>query len=115
VQEAAISNAARDLAGLGYRTDYRCISGADAGAHHQRDRWWLVAHPYDEGEFRRALNAEVAELQTLCRGVWGPANYARAIRVPDGLPDRMDRLARLGNAVIPMIPNEIGRAIMAMA
>jgi len=115
VQEAAIANAARDLKGLGYKTDHRCISGANAGADHQRNRWWLVAHPYDESKFRSALDAEVAELQALCRSVWGSANYARAIRVSDGVPNRMDRLGRLGNAVIPMIPNAIGRAIMALA
>src|SRR3954471_712240 len=38
VQEEAVSNAARDLNGFGYRTHRRRISGADAGADHQRDR-----------------------------------------------------------------------------
>lgn len=113
VQEAAIANAARDLGGLGYGTHYRCISADDAGADHQRDRWWLIAHANDEGEFRSSLNAEVAELSAFCRGLWGPRNYARAIRVPDGLSDRVDRLRALGNAVMPQIPEMIGRAILA--
>ena len=30
----------------------------------------------------------------------------------DGIPQRVDRLARLGNAVVPEIPEIIGRAIM---
>lgn len=111
VSEKAIANAAGDLAQLGYRTDHRCISADAAGADHQRDRWWLCAHPHDEGEFRRALDAEVAQLPALCRGLWGPGNYARAVRVPDGVPNRMDRLISLGNAVIPAIPEAIGRAI----
>ena len=113
VQEAAIANAARNLESIGYATHYRRISADDAGADHQRDRWWLIAHAHDQGEFCRALNAEVAELSAFCRGLWGPRNYARAIRVPDGLPGRMDRLRAIGNAVMPQIPEMIGRAIMA--
>lgn len=33
-------------------------------------------------------------------------------RVVDGLPNRMDRLKALGNAVVPQIPYAIGRAIL---
>jgi DNA (cytosine-5)-methyltransferase 1 len=113
VQEAAIANAARDLNGLGYGTYYRRISGADAGADHRRDRWWVVAHPYTQGELHRAIDAEVAKLPALCAGLWGPRNYARAVRVLDGPPDRMDRIGAIGNAVIPQIPEAIGRAIMS--
>ena len=35
-------------------------------------------------------------------------------RVADGVPDRVDRLESLGNAVVPDIPEMIGRAIMEM-
>jgi DNA (cytosine-5)-methyltransferase 1 len=33
-------------------------------------------------------------------------------RVADGVPDRVDRIGSLGNAVVPQIPEIIGRAIM---
>jgi DNA (cytosine-5)-methyltransferase 1 len=44
--------------------------------------------------------------------VWGWQDYADAIRVSDGVPNRMDRLRALGNAVVPQIPELIGRAIL---
>lgn len=112
VQEAAIANAAADLNRDGYQTYYRRISGTDAGADHQRNRWWVIAHPHEEGEFCRAVDAEVAKLPTLCDGLWGAGNYARAVRVLDGSTDRMDRVGALGNAIIPQIPEAIGYAIM---
>lgn len=112
VQEEAIANAAKHLGSLGYRTDCRRISADDAGADHQRDRWWVVAHADADGELHSAINAEVAKLPKVCRGLWGPANYARAIRVPDGLPDRVDRVGALGNAVLPVIPEVLGHAIV---
>lgn len=116
VQEAAIANAARHLERIGFRAYYRCISGADAGADHQRDRWWAIAYPNAQSELRGAIDAEVAKLPELCRGLWGADNYARAIRVPDGVSDRVDRPRRteaVGNAVFPQIPEALGRAIMA--
>ena len=114
VQKEAIANAAEDMRILGYRTYQRRISAHDCGADHQRNRWWLVAYPDSKGELHRALDAEVAKLPELCRGLWGAANYARAVRVPARVPGRMDRhrIEALGNAVIPWIPEAIGRAIM---
>jgi len=112
VSEKAISIAASDLRSRGYRTNYRCISANDCGADHQRDRWWIVAHSHDESEFYGTFNAEMAFLPKLCKGLWGAANYARTIGVSDGLPSRVDRLRALGNAVVPQIPEIIGRAIM---
>jgi DNA (cytosine-5)-methyltransferase 1 len=35
-------------------------------------------------------------------------------RVANGIPRRVDRLKGLGNAVVPQIPELIGRAIMSV-
>jgi len=32
------------LAEIGYMSEWACISAADVGAPHLRNRWWLVAH-----------------------------------------------------------------------
>ena len=112
VLPAPIEKAKTDLEKLGYKCETRNIGANDCGADHQRYRWWLIAHTNNKGEFSSTLNAEVAELPKLCEGVWGAENYARTIRVSNGLPNRVDRFRMLGNTVIPYIPQVIGRAIM---
>ena len=97
---------------LGYKCERRNITATQCGADHQRSRWWLIAHSYDKSEFSSVIDAEVALLPELCQGVWGAENYARTIRISDGISDRMDRLKQLGNTVIPYIPEAIGRGII---
>jgi DNA (cytosine-5)-methyltransferase 1 len=42
-----------------------------------------------------------------------PETQSLLCRVDDGIPDRVDRTSALGNAVVPQIPELIGRAILA--
>lgn len=109
----------RDLAALGFDAIWHCIPASHVGALHQRDRVWIIAYP----------NANSLRLQ----GVWRPAErpwseeqFTRLVQVAlqnaiptrngggvsDGLPNRSHRLKALGNAVVPQIPEMIGRAIL---
>jgi DNA (cytosine-5)-methyltransferase 1 len=112
VSEHAIMSAADDLRRSFRSIVIRNISAHDCGAPHGRSRWWAVAHPHEEGEFQRALDAEVAKLPELCAGLWGAEAYAGALRVSNGLPYRVHRTEALGNAVLPQIPQVIGQAIL---
>jgi len=112
VIERPLRIAERQLSGIGYATYVRRISASDCGADHKRDRWWICAYPNENGELPRAIDAEASMLPKLCADLWGAENYARAIRVSDGLPNRVDRNRCLGNSVLPQIPEIIGRAIM---
>ncbi|MVB04170.1 hypothetical protein GN325_20615 [Agrobacterium vitis] len=116
VKPEPIQNAAADLQSLGYTVTIRRIGADDCGAPHGRSRWWGVAHPYDESEFQRAIDAEVALLPKLCAGLWGAEAYRSAIRIPHGLPTGVDEPSRiaLGNSVLPQIPEAIGRAILSL-
>jgi len=112
VQESPIRRAKKEVCDLGYGAFYRRIGAHEGGAGHQRNRWWLCAYTDDKSQLHCALNAKMALLPEICKGVWGWQSYARTIRVAHGIPDRVHRLKGLGNAVVPQIPELIGRAIL---
>ncbi len=111
-----------DLAEIGYDAEWHCIPACFLGASHRRDRVWVVAYPNkinrESGEFRQVLGQSDLS-RKLSRGferIERRPNTAESLlyRENDGIPTRpyRDRLARLGNAVVPQIPEIIGRAIM---
>ncbi len=123
---AGLSQVCGDLARIGYDSEW-CVLGADAiGASQHRKRLWLVAYP-DHSGFERPIwawepSAPKSIVQATYReplrsacGFWppGPGAVADIPRMDDGVSHRVDRLRSLGNAVVPQIPEMIGRAIMA--
>lgn len=111
----------RSLAEIGYDAEWHCIPAAAAGAAHQRDRVWIVAHPEGERVERLwpqgfAIARPLAQPFLPLRNRHGEWQVEPDIRrTPDGFPRRMDRLRTIGNAVVPQIAEMIGREIMASA
>jgi DNA (cytosine-5)-methyltransferase 1 len=110
-----------DLAALGYDAEWHCISAAYAGLAHLRDRIWIVAHTnspiMERGAFTRSSDSERQEraeqLGTMAEALVRLSSPAGSFGgIAYGIPNRMDRLRSLGNAVVPQIPEIIGRAIM---
>jgi len=101
VSRVAIDQAADDLEKMGYKTKALPLSAADLGADHIRTRYWLLAHADDKGELLRGLNAEVARVRRVATRVW--QGDARGARVPDGMANRMERLATTGNGQVPAV------------
>jgi len=113
-----------DLASLGRDAEWRCIPASKAGLPHRRDRLWIVAYPSGTGlprliEGKSLLeSAEAAlaigrnEIVRAWRALDGDLN---SLRGRDGVSVAMERrrIKPLGNAVVPQIPEIIGRAILA--
>lgn len=149
-----------DLAQVGFNAIWHCIPASAIGAHHHRDRVWIVAYAdqaHIEGSRlsvrirkeltnfnRRSVSryagkvladthskrqqGEGKSIKPQCSEALEEKEAAKLInggvkrawppepsvgRVANGVPDGSHRLAALGNAVVPQIPEIIGRALIA--
>lgn len=110
-----------DLAEIGYDAEWDCIPAAAVGALHYRDRLWITAYPNTNGMRPQRVRPAPAR-------AWSEQQFTRLVQdqiqlsVPagrhrslsDGVPGRMGQLKGYGNAVVPIIPELIGRVIMRL-
>jgi DNA (cytosine-5)-methyltransferase 1 len=108
-----------DLAEIRHDAEWDCIPAAAIGALHYRDRVWITAYP-DTNSMRPQ------RLRPTPTGAWSQQQFAGLVQdqvrisipagrlhsLSDGVPSRAHQLKAYGNAVIPQIPEIIGRAIM---
>jgi DNA (cytosine-5)-methyltransferase 1 len=110
-----------DLERIGFQAVTFIIPAAAVGARHRRDRCWIVAHsvadasgPRLEVEQRQRRHdgkeREAAKRSSDGRKGWLPEPNVG--RVANGVPSRVDRLKCLGNAVVPQVVEQLGRAIL---
>ena len=103
------------LESAGYRVSRLAFKASDFGLPHLRRRYFYVANRDGKRlEIARPARPSTTEWVTRLAahgGAW-LADTPRAGRGIDGVPDRVDRVHSLGNAVVPQIPEIIGRAIM---
>lgn len=104
-----------DMATLGYNAVWHCIQAADVGAQHIRDRVWIVGFLPDTSE-ERLVQCWGEQLSPHSQEEWQIRqrfDQPEPLRVAHGVPNRLDRLGSLGNAVVPQIAEIIGRAILS--
>ena len=112
-----------DLAEIGYDAEWHCISASYISAPHHRDRVWIIAYSNSKrqqgsptqqvgyAQLSQQLGREIKKVRIMPYPTESPFR-----RADDGIPTRLDRprLARLGNTVVPQIPEAIGKAIVEM-
>lgn len=107
-----------ELAEIGYDAEWDCVQASAIGLPHGRDRVWIVAYPDKVGRENPSFG-----LKTFRQPISRASQAARSSKPPqpviygvdDGVPGRVDRASALGNAVVPQIPEMIGRAIMEIS
>jgi DNA (cytosine-5)-methyltransferase 1 len=117
----------RDLAAVGYDAEWHCLPASAVGLYHDRERVWIVAYPTGiDGNAWGLLEACGIERSSLeSRRLLSDAlarrgrqqgqrleREPRLARLVQRVPDRTHRLECQGNAVVPQIPEIIGRAIL---
>lgn len=121
----ALDQVLADLAAEGYTTETFIIPAAGINARQMRDRCWIIAYTGcvngNGGQNLRLSCNEQREMHQnrkeaehdVCRWLqkaW-TANDAGFCGSRNGLPNRVDRLRGLGNAIVPQIAYEIFRVI----
>lgn len=117
-----LENAFTDLEAEGYKVEAFVLPALSIGAWHRRDRIWIIAHASKERydwqktsikevngkrmqfplEFPRETQWRM-DWKTIASRIYGRNN---------GVSRRVDRLGALGNAVVPQIPEILGRFIL---
>jgi len=99
-----------DMASLGYDAEWDCIPAYEVGLPHIRDRSWIVAYPNGVRELQPGWGLP----DQWGRAVHGIQETLRTFPLSDGSRDFdgvSSWMGPLGNAVVPQIPELIGRAI----
>jgi DNA (cytosine-5)-methyltransferase 1 len=109
-----------DLAQFGYDSEWMCLPAGRFGAHHRRERIFIVAHcpdsiglrlqgvgPSEKGSWSREQFEGL--VQAIAR-ISVPAG--RSGGISHGVPHRVQRLHALGNSIVPQIATWIGERIL---
>ena len=115
-----------ELAEFGYDAEWRVVSAAGMGAPHLRKRLIIVAYPNESwrkhSDTQRSARAALSQRHEVFKSIEPSHCISRTSkhwvhepnvgRVADGIPNRVDRLRGLGNAVVPQVAEYIGRLVM---
>lgn len=103
-----------DLEAIGYATGTLVVPACAVDARHRRDRVWIVAHSKCErgrsrdNQREHAVHADPrSEARGPSKGCCRVATEPAVGRLVDGLPNRLDRLKCLGNAIVPQVAAQI--------
>lgn len=107
------------LTEIGYCTEWTVISAKDFGAPHLRRRWFAVAYTDSASCKRSRISIGVQQkdsdfdLSFSKERYWRQTSPVSALcGVDDGVPDRLDRLRALGNAIVPQCSEWVGQQIV---
>jgi DNA (cytosine-5)-methyltransferase 1 len=106
-----------DLAEIGHDTEWDCIPASHVGAPHGRDRIWIVAHAERSERWAQSYHRALGRMGRQQQSVPWDRDWESALRelrgMDDGTAYGVERVDAIRNALVPQIPEIIGRAILA--
>lgn len=110
-----------DLAACGFDAEWDCLPASAFGAHHRRDRVFIIATSADSIGLRSQRQRPTPQESWSREQFEGLVQTELRLSVPagssggisHGVPNRKQRLHALGNAVVPQVAEWIGRRIVA--
>lgn len=105
------------LAESGYDAEWDCIPAAAVGAPHRRDRIFILANSNQIGwenvpEFVSFTKKSRFEPWLYFKQGWPVRSEPGVVALVDGVPDRVDRLAGYGNAVVSQVAEVVGNRLV---
>jgi DNA (cytosine-5)-methyltransferase 1 len=105
------------LAEIGYDAEWHCIPAAYVGAPHIRDRVFAFAYANSvglpRGEKSPLMAKSEQQLSRLVRpNAWADVSGYKSNGESHGVPNRVDRLRGLGNAVVPQVAEFVGKMVL---
>jgi DNA (cytosine-5)-methyltransferase 1 len=116
-----------DLASIGFDAEWTIIPASWVGAPHRRERIFILAHAAEQSsngvsDHTRSRGEGIITSRnvplfgddhgdSIPRFGWWDVE-PDVDRVVDGVPERVDRLKTLGNAVVPQVAEWVGRQIL---
>ena len=93
-----------DISQVGYDAEWHCIPASAIGAHHHRNRVWIVAYPQSSDDRRNTGEVQGEDEQQATKrqegGVCSPIDASPSgVRTPPVLPDPMCRRQRNGETL----------------
>ncbi|MCP3672367.1 MAG: DNA cytosine methyltransferase, partial [Gammaproteobacteria bacterium] len=76
-----------DISQVGYDAEWHCVPASELGAHHHRDRVWIVAYPRCEGIQQRRRLPNAVKKSELANGVFRDGLQAVEIKENEILAD----------------------------
>jgi DNA (cytosine-5)-methyltransferase 1 len=115
-----------DLAEIGYDAEWQVIPAAAVGAPHKRDRVFIVAYANNSklgDDNNRRSNQVTNATRSKVFVTHSSSGSARRTnsdwlsepdvgRVANGIPNRVDRLKGLGNAIVPQVAELVGALVV---
>ena len=103
-----------DLAESGYDAEWDVLPAAAFGCEHIRERVFIVAYPECKGLERSRIPNIFASKDTRRLVSVRRLSESDVVRKRNAVPNYVDRIRGLGNAVVPQVAEWIGRRIVEL-